>query len=237
MTLLSKCLTKIYYSRPADLCAKFIDRSHVLSIINRDHHLGWTRLSLLLSANHVGAKEILDIKKTYDLAFKYHQGVLRKDGITPFIGHPAKTAMYLIAEFHVTDMVTIKAALLHDTLEDTRISEDEILKTAGEETLKLVRIVTKQKGEGQIAYLTKIVESKDKRADLLKVADRIANLRSFRNKKVRQLNPFFVLEYYKKTRDFFFKNFLEKIYIPDEERAFLIAKVLKELAVIEKLLS
>jgi guanosine-3',5'-bis(diphosphate) 3'-pyrophosphohydrolase len=68
-------------------------------------------------------------KKVYNKVLAYatekHEGQFRKDGVTPFITHPKKVSEILI-EFNIFDLVSISAALLHDVLEDTDTTADEL---------------------------------------------------------------------------------------------------------------
>ena len=224
--------------KAADKVAKIFDRSSISNSFNNEHKIGWTRLSLALLASKVKANEIAGIKATYDLAYKFHQGQFRKDGITPFIGHPAKTTMVMIAELGVTDPVTIKAGLAHDLLEDTSVTEVQIEATSGKSALRRVKIVTKLLCEHgkELDFLTRILKSGDIEACILKVADRIVNIRSFRNMYNLKKIPAFARNYCEKTRRNFFTDFIDKFDLPAKQREVFKKKVLKELIVIDDLI-
>lgn len=135
------------------------------------------------------------IKKAYEFAERNHDGQVRASG-EPFLIHPFEVAK-ILASLKM-DSATITAALLHDTIEDTVASYEEIEKEFGSEIAHLVDGVTKltaistskeqsQKGptfktkaEGQAENLRKIflAMAKDIRVILIKLADRLHNLRT-----------------------------------------------------------
>ena len=68
-------------------------------------------------------EEIEIVKRAYDYASDLHQGQYRQSG-EPYISHPLNVA-YILSELHA-DRDTVCAGLLHDTLEDTRITKEDI---------------------------------------------------------------------------------------------------------------
>ena len=82
------------------------------------------------------------IKEAYEFADKAHDGQKRKSG-DPYISHPVEVAKILIE--YGADDASIIAALLHDTVEDTDVTLDDIKKQFGEEVALLVDGVTKLK--------------------------------------------------------------------------------------------
>lgn len=126
-----------------------------------------------------------NIKKAYDVAKKAHGNQYRKDG-TGYITHPVAVAEILL-EIDA-DEATLIAALLHDTIEDTEITSKEITKEFGKEICHMVEAVTKLSKK---EYLGDYEEHKresfrkmllmgadDKRALVIKIADRIHNMRT-----------------------------------------------------------
>lgn len=132
------------------------------------------------------AKEADFIKKAYEYADVAHQGQQRRSG-EPYIIHPVAVAMILV-ELQL-DSTTIAAALLHDVVEDTKVTDEEIVKQFGAEVAALVDGVTKLKRikfdsmeEQQAENLRKMfmAMAKDIRVLLIKLADRLHNMRTLR---------------------------------------------------------
>ena len=129
----------------------------------------------------------LDTQRLYR-AFTYadaeHKGQLRKDG-TPYITHPLAVAE-IVADLGL-DADSVIAALLHDTIEDTNATHEEVAKQFGETVAALVEGVTKlsrvqytSKEEEQMENLRKMLMAmaKDIRVILIKICDRLHNMRT-----------------------------------------------------------
>ena len=124
------------------------------------------------------------IKKAYDYASEMHTGTVRKSG-EPYIHHPINVA-YILTQI-TADAETICAALLHDVVEDTDTSIEEIETMFSKEIALLVDGVTKinkinfsTENDALIAYHRKIFVglSEDVRVIILKLADRLHNMRT-----------------------------------------------------------
>ena len=125
------------------------------------------------------------IRKAYETAKKAHGDQCRKSG-EPYIIHPLWVAI-ILADLEM-DKETIAAGLLHDVVEDTKVSEDEIREMFGEEVSLLVDGVTKlgrlsyssDKLEVQAENLRKmfLAMAKDIRVIIIKLADRLHNMRT-----------------------------------------------------------
>jgi guanosine-3',5'-bis(diphosphate) 3'-pyrophosphohydrolase len=110
-----------------------------------------------------------------------HRNQRRKDAeSSPYINHPIELAKILTSEGGVEDMQVLCAAVLHDTIEDTQTSYDELAKAFGREVADVVLEVTDDKSlpkaerkQLQIDHAPQLSRA----AKLVKLADKIANLR------------------------------------------------------------
>lgn len=82
------------------------------------------------------------VKKAFRFAVNAHQGQERASG-DPAITHPLSVAVIIFEEFKIKDPITIAATLLHDTLEDTKVTYDDLVNEFGEEIADLVDGITK----------------------------------------------------------------------------------------------
>jgi guanosine-3',5'-bis(diphosphate) 3'-pyrophosphohydrolase len=109
-----------------------------------------------------------------------HRHQRRKDQETsPYINHPIQVAELLWQQGGIRDIVTIVGALLHDTLEDTNATPEEINKLFGAEVLTLVQEVTDDKSlpKPQRKRLQiELASYKSIRAKQIKLADKICNV-------------------------------------------------------------
>ena len=137
----------------------------------------------------------LDTKRLFD-AFTYadnaHSSQLRKDG-SPYITHPLAVAE-IVAELEL-DTDSIIAALLHDVIEDTDATHEDIAKLFGHTVADLVEGVTKltrvqytSKEEEQMENLRKMLMAmaKDIRVILIKICDRLHNMRTMEYQSARK---------------------------------------------------
>ena len=110
-----------------------------------------------------------------------HKDQRRKDVDTsPYINHPISLASILCNEAHVTDIEVICSALLHDTVEDTKTTPEELESEFGEAIKNIVMDVTDdkslEKADRKQAQIDHAAHISDK-AKLVKLADKISNLR------------------------------------------------------------
>src|SRR5688572_8322336 len=134
-------------------------------------------------ANHPKADLAL-LERAYAVADKWHTGQMRKSG-DPYITHPLAVTT-ILADIGMTEP-TLVAALLHDTVEDTAYTLEEVRADFGDEVALLVDGVTKldkvQYGDSAQAETIRkmiVAMSKDIRVLVIKLADRLHNMRTLR---------------------------------------------------------
>lgn len=119
--------------------------------------------------------------KAADFAAKKHRDQRRKDPQqTPYINHPIGVANILINEGGVDDPIVLQAALLHDTVEDTETTLDEIEEHFGPKVRGIVAEVSDDKDlpkEERKRLQVVNAPHKSKEAKLVKLADKLYNLR------------------------------------------------------------
>ncbi|MEM1428636.1 MAG: bifunctional (p)ppGpp synthetase/guanosine-3',5'-bis(diphosphate) 3'-pyrophosphohydrolase [Pseudomonadota bacterium] len=129
------------------------------------------------------------IRRAYDFGARMHEGQFRHSG-DPYFSHPVAVAA-ILAEMRLDDD-TIVTALLHDTIEDTRARYSDIVNEFGEDVARLVDGVTKLTNLQLASSETKQAEnfrklfmamSQDLRVILVKLADRLHNMRTIRHQR------------------------------------------------------
>ncbi|CAN5178065.1 hypothetical protein BH20ACT3_BH20ACT3_09740 [soil metagenome] len=124
------------------------------------------------------------ISQAYDLASSAHVGQTRRSG-EPYIHHPLSVGR-IVADLGLDD-VTVAAALLHDSVEDTGVTLDQVAARFGDEVARIVDGVTKldrvqfdSKAAQQAASMRKmlVAMAKDLRVLMIKLADRLHNMRT-----------------------------------------------------------
>ena len=132
-------------------------------------------------------EQMRKLGETFVFAAKAHEHQLRKSG-DPYIIHTLNAAL-ILAGMHL-DMATLEAALLHDTLEDTETTSEEIIEKFGADVEILVKGVTKLAGAEVKKFISRedltsenlrrmfIVMAQDIRVVLIKLADRLHNMRT-----------------------------------------------------------
>ncbi|PVV18724.1 MAG: phosphohydrolase [gamma proteobacterium symbiont of Ctena orbiculata] len=125
--------------------------------------------------------ELKQLIKTLAFATQKHRHQRRKDiEASPYINHPITLVDILVNEGEITDLDTLLAALLHDTIEDTDATVDEIQAEFGPTIASLVMEVTDDGTLPQLerkALQIKHAPDLTYKAKLIKLADKIANLR------------------------------------------------------------
>jgi len=147
-----------------------------------------TLQDLLNKLREYNPEEVEIVKRAYEYADTLHKGQMRQSG-EPYISHPLNVA-YILAEMHA-DRDTICAGLLHDTLEDTKVTKEEIAENFNSDVANLVDGVTKMskmnfssKEDQNLANTRKIITgiTTDVRTIIIKLADRLHNMRTLQFK-------------------------------------------------------
>lgn len=133
---------------------------------------------------YLGEQDQSMLTKAFAFASKAHEGQCRKSG-EPFIAHPVEVAI-ILADLRM-DVETLCAALLHDTVEDTDVTSEQVAKEFSPQVSQLVEGVTKitrieveSLSDEQAATIRKmfVAMSKDIRVIVIKLADRLHNMRT-----------------------------------------------------------
>ncbi|MBS1985533.1 MAG: bifunctional (p)ppGpp synthetase/guanosine-3',5'-bis(diphosphate) 3'-pyrophosphohydrolase [Bdellovibrionales bacterium] len=128
--------------------------------------------------------DLAKVQRAHDLAVSLHEGQVRKSG-EPYIIHPLQVAM-ILARMRM-DIATIVTGLLHDTVEDTATTVQDVQEAFGPEVAQLVDGVTKisaisfkSSHEKQAENFRKMIlaMAKDLRVIIVKLADRTHNMRT-----------------------------------------------------------
>jgi guanosine-3',5'-bis(diphosphate) 3'-pyrophosphohydrolase len=125
-------------------------------------------------------KQTATLLRTLHFAADKHRDQRRKDpGASPYINHPIAVAELLAREGGISDLVTIQAALLHDTVEDTEASLDELEANFGAQVRGVVAEVSDDKSLEKAERKRLQVEHAphlSERAKLVKLSDKICNV-------------------------------------------------------------
>ena len=140
-------------------------------------------LCLVLNS-YLSHKEVELVKLAYKVANKAHSGQFRKSG-EPYIHHPLSVAL-ILADLKL-DYYCIAAAVLHDCIEDTSVTKEDVQLQFGEQVAHIVEGVSKltsleftSSSQKQAENFQKLIlaMSKDMRVMIIKLADRLHNMRT-----------------------------------------------------------
>ncbi len=152
------------------------------------------QLLLLELPKYFNEEEINLVIKAHQYASNKHEGVFRDSG-EPYITHPENVAYILFDEMGLHDVNSVCAAILHDVIEDTATDKEEIAREFNPEIAFLVDAVSKIKNINFISktqieqdntclLLRKLIM--DYRVILIKLADRLHNMRTIEFKKIKK---------------------------------------------------
>ena len=140
--------------------------------------------SLERAANYLPEAQRLQLRRAWAVGAAAHAGQTRKSG-EPYITHPVAVAQVLAEQG--LDVETLVAAILHDTIEDTPLSRQDLATQFGETVAELVDGVTKldklrfadrQEAAAESFRKMLLAMSRDLRVILIKLADRLHNMRT-----------------------------------------------------------
>ncbi len=136
------------------------------------------------TSNYLETKQVDDIRRAYFYAEQAHEGQMRRSG-DPYITHPLAVA-HVLAIMHM-DHECIMAGLLHDVIEDTEVSSEELAAEFSDEVALLVNGVsklaqaafeTRQHAQAENLRKMLLAMSQDIRVIIVKLADRLHNMRT-----------------------------------------------------------
>lgn len=136
------------------------------------------------ASEYLKPEDVSQLKNAYSFGQGAHSGQFRKTG-EPYISHPLAVAR-ILGKLHL-DAPTLTAALLHDVVEDTHISKEEISERFGEPVAELVdgvsklekiRFQTQEEAQAENFRKMLLAMARDVRVILIKLADRLHNMQT-----------------------------------------------------------
>lgn len=141
-----------------------------------DYELTFEYLLARLS-DRIGTDSIAGVRRAYDVARRAHSDQTRDEG-SPYIVHPVRVALSLVDELAVFSPKLICSALLHDVIEDSDVTRDDVAKMFDESIAEIVWLLTKLEDVPLRDYLARIEAAAHTGAPIVKLCDRLDNLRS-----------------------------------------------------------
>ena len=121
--------------------------------------------------------DIARVRRSYEVAQAAHSGQTRDEG-SPYIVHPVRVAVSLIDELKIYSPTLICSALLHDVIEDSDVTREDIGQMFDEQIAEVVWLLTKFEDVSLREYLARIEAAAHTGAPIVKLCDRLDNLRS-----------------------------------------------------------
>jgi GTP pyrophosphokinase len=148
-------------------------------------------------APHLDLEQLATVRRAYELAEAVHKQQMRDEG-TPYILHPLRVALALVEELNLTRPALICSALLHDVIEDSPdhcpdgpVTRADIAAGFGEEIAEIVWLLSKFADVTLPAYLAAIESRAATGAPVVKLCDRLDNLRSLtRSPKIGKIRDY-----------------------------------------------
>jgi GTP diphosphokinase / guanosine-3',5'-bis(diphosphate) 3'-diphosphatase len=126
---------------------------------------------------HVNAEHVAQVYRAYEVAYEAHSGQTRDEG-TPYIVHPIRVAVSVVDELNLYSPTLVCSALLHDVIEDSDITREEVGRMFGKQIAEIVWLLTKLEDVSLTHYLASIEAASHTGAPIVKLCDRLDNLRS-----------------------------------------------------------
>lgn len=122
-------------------------------------------------------QQVARVQRAYEVAQVAHSGQTRDEG-APYIVHPVRVAVSLVDELNLYSPTLVCSALLHDVIEDSDVTRDDIARGFDEEIAEIVWLLTKFEDVSLRDYLARIEAAAHTGAPIVKLCDRLDNMRS-----------------------------------------------------------
>ncbi|RMG71041.1 MAG: bifunctional (p)ppGpp synthetase/guanosine-3',5'-bis(diphosphate) 3'-pyrophosphohydrolase [Bacteroidetes bacterium] len=143
--------------------------------------------AIIRSIKHATKSEKNEIRRAFDFGRQAHEGMRRKSG-EPFFMHPLEVARIVVVEMGLEDTTSVIAAFLHDVVEDTDVELSDIRREFGVKAAEIIDGLTKISGQTNFEKMDSkqaenfrkilLTISNDIRVVLIKLADRLHNMRT-----------------------------------------------------------
>jgi GTP pyrophosphokinase len=120
---------------------------------------------------------LASVRRAYEVAQAAHSGQTRDEG-SPYIVHPVRVALSLVDELNLFSPSLICSALLHDVIEDSDVTRSDVARMFDEQIAEIVWLLTKFEDVSLREYLARIERAAETGAPLVKLCDRLDNMRS-----------------------------------------------------------
>src|SRR5712692_5841884 len=128
-------------------------------------------------APQLDEQQIARVHRAYEVAQVAHSGQTRDEG-TPYIVHLVRVAVSLVDELNLYSPKLVCSALLHDVIEDSDVTREDIERMFDEEIAEVVWLLTKLEDVSLRDYLARIEAAAHTGAPIVKLCDRLDNMRS-----------------------------------------------------------